>query len=76
MKDVDPQQWNENQSAMTNIFVNTSESTCGYHLVTCKCGMEEEHTNMDQHLHTFKTQEVVRNTSSDSYMDLLMDESW
>jgi hypothetical protein len=33
MKDADPQQHNEIQSAMTNIFVNASEGTCGYHLV-------------------------------------------
>ena len=42
---------------------------------SCKYGMEEEHTNMHQHLQTFKTQEVVSNCSSDSYMDLLLDES-
>jgi hypothetical protein len=33
MKDADPQQRNEIQSAMRNIFVNASEGTCGYHLV-------------------------------------------
>ena len=33
MKDADPQQSNEIQSAMRNIFVNASEGTCGYHLV-------------------------------------------
>ncbi len=33
MKDADPQQRNEIQSAMMNIFVNASEGTCWYHLV-------------------------------------------
>ena len=30
---ADPQQRNEIQVAMKNIFVNASEGTCGYHLV-------------------------------------------
>ena len=33
MKDADPQQRNEIQSAMSSHFVNATEGTCGYHLV-------------------------------------------
>jgi hypothetical protein len=33
MKDGDPQQRNEIQAAMKNIFINASEGTCGFHVV-------------------------------------------
>jgi hypothetical protein len=33
MKDGDPQQRNETQAAMKNIFINASEGTCGFHVV-------------------------------------------
>ena len=33
MKDGDPQQCNEILLAMKTVFVNTSEGTCGYHIV-------------------------------------------
>ncbi len=46
VKDADPQQRNEIQAAMKNIFINASEGTCGFHVVnmwwmkhvpTCTC---------------------------------------
>ena len=50
MKDADPQQRNEIQSSMRNIFVNASEGTCGYHLVNM--GWKRNIPNCVNLLHT------------------------